>query len=263
MKFKFENTEDLLKQIKEHNREAPTKLMICTPAYGGLCGARYMLSLVNTVEMLLDLGFEYRICILSNDSLVPHARNCLAASFLYSDFTHLMFIDADIEWRPQDVLNLWLADRDVCAGIYSKKRINWDLIERAADAGKRPLADFAGEYVFNPVPGDKSGETDEIGMVEVQEAGTGFMMIKRAVLETLQKTVPTYKDSIDGLSTEDHWEFFPIGPVDGRYQSEDYSFCQLWRQAGGKIYINPFLSLTHHGSWAFKGNLARLGQESF
>ena len=169
MKFEAKNIEEFFKEVRDYNRETPTKLMICTPAYGGMCGARYMLSLVNTVELLLDLGFEYRISVLSNNSLVPHARNALASAFMYSDFTHLMFIDADIEWGPQDVIKLWLADRDVAAGIYPKKKINWDLIERAADADKRPLADFAGEYVFNPVPGDKSGETDEFGYFAVKD----------------------------------------------------------------------------------------------
>jgi hypothetical protein len=262
MKFAATNTEELFQQIREHNAKEPSRIMFCTPAYGGVVGAKYMLAMVSTVELLTHLGFEHRISVLSNNSLVPHARNALASAFLHGEeYTHLFFIDADIEWSPEDVIKLWLADRDVAAGVYPKKRINWELIERAAASGKSPLADFSGDYVFNPVPGDTSGQTDEHGMVEVQEAGTGFMLVKRAVFERLKDHAPVYRDSFDNETTTDNWEFFPIGPRGGRYQSEDYSFCELWRDTGGKIYLNPFLHLGHVGTYTYRGSLARLGQE--
>lgn len=258
-----DTTEELFQKIQKQNAEQQSRIMFCTPAYGGMTTAKYMLSMVSTIELLNLLGFAHRISVLSNNSLVPHARNALASAFLHEEeYTHLFFIDADIEWKPEDVIKLWLADRDVAAGVYPKKRINWELIERAAAAGKGPLADFAGEYVFNPVPGDTSGQTDQYGMVEVQEAGTGFMLVKRAVFERLKAHVPEYRDSFDNETVQTNWEFFPIGPRKGRYQSEDYSFCELWRDTGGKIYLNPFLNLKHIGTYTFHGNLARLGQET-
>lgn len=253
---------DIIEKIKNDNEKNPSSLMIATPMYGGACHARFFLSVIGMVEMLKDLGFRYRVNVLSNNSLVPHARNTLATAFVHSDFDRLLFLDADIEFKPHEVLRLWLADKDVVAGVYPKKSINWELVGRASRMGKEPLSDFTGMFTFNPLPNDITGQSDENGLVEVAEAGTGFMMIKRQVFEVLKEKVPSYLDSPDHVSRPtEHWDFFPIGVSGDRYQSEDFSFCHLWRAAGGKIFINPFISLGHVGEFVYNGSLARLGTE--
>jgi hypothetical protein len=66
----------------------------------------------------------------------------------------------------------------------------------------------------------------------------------------------------DGVILEAR-DFFQIGrnPETGVYTSEDYFFCDLWRKQGGKIYLNPFIRLTHSGTYVFSGNLQKLGTE--
>jgi len=174
-----------------------------------------------------------------------------------------MFIDADIGFCEIDVLKLLLADRELSGGSYPKKRINWNVVEKAVRAGKTAseLADYTGDFVFNLI--DRTATPDEFGMLEVKHIATGFMLIKRLVFETLAEHVPLYKELKDDGFVLEARDYFQIGPnpVTHSYTSEDYFFCDLWRTHGGKIYLNPFIKLSHTGTYVFKGNLQKLGSE--
>ena len=51
----------------------------------------------------------------------------MTASFLKTSHTHMMWLDADIEFEPEDVAKLWRMDADVAVGIYcmKKKKEQW------------------------------------------------------------------------------------------------------------------------------------------
>jgi len=110
---------------------------------------------------------------------------------LRSDSSHLLFIDSDIHFDPQDVLALIALDKDVIGAPYPKKSINWKNI--AAALVKDPttpvneLDNLVGDYVFNPVPGTTQFNVRE--PLEVMEIGTGFMMVKREVFEKLRMPI--------------------------------------------------------------------------
>jgi hypothetical protein len=195
-----------------------------------------------------------------------------------SGYTHMMFIDADVGFNPDDVISLLAlqsdeSDYDIIGGPYPKKCISWEKIamavnKGAADEDPNNLENFVGDYVFNPVVSD--GETTrEIRLdepAEVLETGTGFMMIRRKTFEKWQATYPEKMYRPDHVRTE-HFNgdreicmFFDcvIDPDSKRYLSEDYYFCQQSRKAGMKVWLCPWMKLTHTGSYVFGGSLAAL-----
>lgn len=252
--------EQLYRSIREDNERRQVGIMICTPMYGGMCHGDFAMGLVRSVGLLRGLGFRVSVQAMFNESLITRARNNLAVTFLKdTTMDYLMFIDSDIGFGEQDILRLLLAERDLAAAAYPRKRINWPVYDQAVKTDKNKPEDYRGDFIFNAV-GTAPNE-DEWGMVEVSHAPTGFMLINRIVFEKLKNVVQEYEDVIDGKIMKG-WDFFKVGVgPNGRYTSEDYWFCNEWRGIGGKIYMNPYIELTHIGTYTFKGNLARMGMD--
>jgi hypothetical protein len=246
------------------NEQRPS-VMIATPMYGGMCTAEYVRSLLATMPVLRDAGVDTFWMQVTNESLIPRGRNEIVRLFRDSACSHLMFIDADIGFPPDAVLQLLRVDEGVVCGSYPKKEINWPRVELAAQQGKEFLEDFAGSFVFN-MCGDDSN-TDVRGVVEVRHGGTGFMLIHRGVFDLLEQNVKLYRnpgfrelDRDPDLPTPMVREFFKAEADDkGEYLSEDYYFCDLWRTHGGKVWLHPFIELTHTGTHTYRGNLVRSG----
>ena len=211
--------------------------------------------------------------------LITRARNYCVDEFLRSDYTHLMFIDSDIGFDPNDVITLAaLADpededpktrKEIICGPYPKKTIAWEKIKRAvdkgfADANPGDLEKFVGDYVFNPT--DEQSEIRINEPAKVLEGGTGFMMIQRSAFEKFDKAYPDFSYRPDHIRTK-HFDgsreimmYFQalIDPRSKRYLSEDYMFCQWMRDIGVNTWMCPWMKLTHAGSYIFGGSLADL-----
>jgi len=252
------------------------KIFVATPMYGGACGGQYTKSSVDLSALAAQYGMDVRFFYLFNESLITRARNYLVDEFLRSDCTHLMFIDSDIGFDPNDVIALSViaaegSDKHIVCGPYPKKCIAWEKIKRAVDKGfadKNPenLERYVGDYVFNPKEGTGSIALDE--PVEVLEGGTGFMMIQRAALEKFQEAYPQYMYKPDHVRTE-HFDGTreilmafqaEVDPVSKRYLSEDYWFCQKSWDIGVKTWLCPWMKLQHMGSYVFGGSLIDLAQ---
>ena len=252
------------------------KIFVATPMYGGQCGGQYTKSSVDLASLAAQYGMDVRFFYLFNESLITRARNYLVDEFLRSDCTHLMFIDSDIGFDPNDVIALAViasegSDKHIVCGPYPKKCIAWEKIKRAVDKGfadKNPenLERYVGDYVFNPKEGTGSIALDE--PVEVLEGGTGFMMIQRAALEKFQEAYPEYMYKPDHVRTE-HFDGSreilmafqaEVDPVSKRYLSEDYWFCQKSWEIGVKTWLCPWMKLSHMGSFVFGGSLIDLAQ---
>ena len=240
------------------------KLYVATPMYGGQCFGYYAQSLMSLQNTLRENKIDTAVSFLFNESLIQRARNALAHGFLKTDHTHLMFIDADIRFNPQDVLPMLLADKPIICGIYPKKEINWDMIHKAALAGVPPseLRKYSGSFVVNLVgyAGETQVQVDQ--PVEIWNGGTGFMLIKREVFEQLRDHVPSYiNDTHDlggNIGKERISEFFAtsIEPLGERLLSEDYHFCKEWREkCGGTVWAAPWAQLGHVGTHIFDGVL--------
>jgi hypothetical protein len=265
------------KQIKIEDLQKK-KLFVATPMYGGNCVGMYTKSMCDLTALCQHYGIEMRSFFLFNESLITRARNYCVDEFLRSDFTHLMFIDSDIGFNPHDVIALLALTEegspyDVMCGPYPKKTIAWEKIVLAVNKGvgdqnPNDLDDFVGDFVFNPVfePGNTSGQILLSEPTEVLEAGTGFMMIPRATFDTYKAKYPQYSYLPDHVRTanfdgtrEIHAYFdCVIDPKTKRYLSEDYMFCQNVRNMGGKVFLCPWMKMSHVGSYIFGGSLAAL-----
>lgn len=260
----------------EHLRER--KLFVATPMYGGQCGGMYTRSMCDLTALCVKYGIEVRSYFLFNESLITRARNYCVDEFLRSDAEHMLFIDSDIGFNPQDVIALMALQTpespyDVIAGPYPKKCITWEKIKQAVDAGvadenPNALEDFVGDFVFNPAldenESSKSIRLDE--PAQVLETGTGFMMIRRKTFDKYKEAYPEYSYKPDHVRTaafdgsrEIHAYFdCIIEPKTRRYLSEDYMFCQNVRNMGMKVWLCPWMHLQHTGTYVFAGKLAAL-----
>lgn len=250
-------------KVKPVETKRPS-LMIATPMYGGMCTGHYVQGLLLTMQKMRELGVNVAWCQIMNESLITRARNELTRIFLESDHDYLMFIDADIGFDGEAIAQLMAADKDVVCGIYPKKEVNWESVERAAAGGKQGLEDYAGAFVFNMV-GNADAHSDESGCIEVRHGGTGFMLIKRGVFEHLLPHVPTYRvssfqDEHGNYAKPLTHEFFATSiDASGALLSEDYHFCELVREHGGSIHAHPFIKLNHVGTYIFGGDILKSG----
>ena len=245
-----------------------SKFFIATPCYGGQLQEPYFRSVIKLMTFFNNHKIPLAFGTIANESLVTRARNVLLAYFLNSDYTHLLFIDSDIEFNVDDVLKLYAADKDVVVGAYPKKGVNWQRIKENMvknpdkQESDKDIAAHGSDYAINFQFIDRETKTIgvENGLIKLHDAGTGFMMIKREAILKLIKAYPELKYNNDvniqsGL--EDHFHALfdtMIDPIDRRYLSEDYTFCRRWQDIGGDIFLDPSISLNHYGSFCFQGN---------
>lgn len=245
------------------------KVFVCTPMYGGMAAGLYIKSILDLQGVLNQYGIENRFSFLFNESLITRARNYLVDEFLRSGYTHLLFIDSDIEFNPMDVVAMLHFDKDIIGGPYPKKTIKWSNIKIALDNAKRAgkelnmdhMNEIVGDYVFNVVPGTKEFKTTDL--TEVMEIGTGYMMVKKQVFEKFREEYPhlRYRPDHVGQANFDGTRYIHaffdtvIDPQTHRYLSEDYMFCQYAREIGFQIWYCPWMQTTHVGTYGFRGNL--------
>lgn len=262
-------------------------LFVAVPMYGGHCHGMFAKSCLDLQGMMQNYGINCRFSFIFNESLITRARNYLSDEFLRSGLTHMIFIDADIHFDPRDVLTLLALDRDVIGAPYPKKSIKWwaikEALARNPNLEPADLDKLVGDYVFNPVAGTKQFNVGE--PMEVMELGTGYMMIKRHVFDVWRNQYPQYsykpdhvgQANFDGsryihayfdciidrkrtieiqqdYGTKKKGEVVEVGGSD-RYLSEDYFFCQQWRNLGGSVWLCPWMKTHHIGTYAFTGDL--------
>lgn len=237
-----------------------TKLYLASPCYGGQLNIFFVQSLLALQEACRARGLPLQIDLMGGDALITRARSRLAAQFLASDATHLLFCDADIGFKPENVFRLLKADRDIAAAVCPLKSIDWEKARRAAIAGVQDLQASSIGYVvrFLPTP-DNSVEVED-GFAKVAYGGTGFLMIKRAAMQAVVDAHPELRarmgDMADAAAPQATMIFDTmIEPETGQYLSEDYAFCRRWRDLGGEIWADMEARLTHVGHAAYTGSL--------
>ena len=184
-----------------HQEQAKPTVFIATPMYGGQCAGWYTQSILEMVNVFSANGIQAQFSFMFNESLITRARNALAHQFLKSNATHLMYIDSDIKFNPHDIVKMLAADKEIICGIYPKKEINWTTVKQAMDRNvdQNQLKHYTGSFVVNLVnyAGEVTVPVNE--PVEIFNGGTGFMLIKREVFETLAPTVPEYTNDVGDL----------------------------------------------------------------
>jgi hypothetical protein len=243
------------------------RIFIATPCYGGQLTEAYFRSTIRLLTFCNHHQIPIAFGTIANESLVTRARNVLVAYFLQSNFTRLMFIDADIEFQVEDVIKLIAHNKDVAVGAYPKKGVNWQRIRESVKQTDeaytdQQIASFGSDYAINFkfINREQKQIAIEQGLIRLHDGATGFMMIKREVIDKMIEAYPDLKYNND-LNTPPElnphfYAFFDtmIDPVDKRYLSEDYTFSRRWQDIGGEIWLDPSISLNHYGSFNFQGN---------
>lgn len=238
--------------------------MVATPMYGGMGNTMYITSLLQLQSQCFAREIRMEHCFMMNESLIDRGRNGLVNTFLTdSKADYLLFIDADIQFRPEDIFAMMSYDKDLICAPYPKKHISWPMIIEAVKAGiddPAELEKLVGEYVFTTL--EERQKIEQI--VRVSEAGTGLMLIKRSVFGKMKEAFPENyyvsdhsKDVAGGIEKPMH-AFFRTGIFDNRYLSEDYYFCHKWREIGGDVWLFPWAITSHVGAYPFKGSVGAL-----
>ena len=232
-------------------------VIIGTPCYGGLMSHDYVHSLLKLTSYAPKHGFHVGLWTAAHDSLITRSRNTLVTQFLSTPATHMLFIDADISFDAKQVYDMLAFDEDFVAGMYPLKVIDW-----GAPAMKRLTTGESFEsapllYVGTPCTGSEAERRGRF--VTGIYSGGGFMMVKR---QTIEKMIAAYPESryvgVHAYSNAKGGESYAlfecsIDPETKTYISEDFGFCQKWRDIGGKIWLDTEGKLTHIGAFNFVG----------
>jgi hypothetical protein len=244
-------------------------ILIGTPCYGGMLTRGYFHSILKLKDIAKNAGIDIDISTIGNESLITRGRCFIASQVLANkNYTHLLFIDADIQFDPLSVIRMVQADKEICAGAYPKKHIDFskmkELIEQGVPADQLDV--MASDYAINIVTDNNTTQIPIVdGFLKVSYAATGFMLIKREVLEKMVQSYPElrYANDVSGYNLGGNEDLFyaffdtEICPKSKRYLSEDYSFCQKWLALGGTVWVDLLCDLTHYGTHAFRGSFLK------
>lgn len=228
--------------IDKGGASAPPKLLICGPAYSATLHVRHVASLVESVAHLNANGVDVQVHWLTDCAVITRARQELMAAFMASDCTHMLSIDSDVAWEPEAPLKLLRHDVPfVSATTFT--RGTKKMCIRGADWDRQ-------EFDYDPVR----------KLLRVGAVGSAFCMFRRDAVEMLQQAYPELKIRDDRISERlnahlyafYHQLLHPTGYLDG----EDYAFCERFRAAGGEVFVDPFIELTHFGREEMRGKLA-------
>ncbi len=241
---------------------ATVNLVVATPCFGGQISVLYAASLFKLQKLLRSYsGVNLKVLFKDGDALITRARASLISQFLEDlSATHLLFVDADIGFEPEQVLRLIECGADMCAAVYPVKRIDWDKVKQTIETARPDPAAAALRYVFEV--DDPNAVIAKSGFVKVRYAGTGFLMIRRQALERMCAQYPQLQyrrdHSIDAATVNDNrFALFEcMIDADGTYLSEDFAFCKRWTEMGGEIWADLKSKLNHVGPMAFCGDLS-------
>ena len=230
--------------------------------YTGMVHSDYMMSMIDLLSEFRKENIKVGLRSIWFESLISRGRNAAVAFMLNKDYTHLLFVDTDIQFLAEDVIKLIDQDTDVAVGVYPKKYFNVKKMEAMASTGKFPqgwmhlATDFSTEINYEEL--EKAKHQDA---VEANYAATGFMLIKRECIEKIIKEKPElhYKNDIDGYmdAGDNFYDIFQckVNEETKKYESEDYGFCRLWKSLGGSIKVVSVINLGHRGFNTYLGNL--------
>jgi hypothetical protein len=235
------------------------KIAISTPAYGEIFYTPYIESVVRLVRVLEQRKWSSHFTTLSYADIVESRNYLLTRWYDKTNATHLLFVDADMGFDAQLVLDMIALDQPVVGVVSPKRQIDLEKLARLS-VDKVPIANaLAGAHTFilQRKPGARS--MNRRGFIEVNACGAGIMLIRRDCIATMLDASPELSD-VESVKTSPLAKnlsrmiraFDPLF-VDGGRMSEDFSFCHRWRQCGGQVWANTVHEITHIGLHRFKG----------
>jgi len=240
------------------------RLAIATPCFGGQVSSIYAASLFKLQRALHAVpDVELVVHLRDGDALITRARADLVALFLDDPAaTHLLFVDADIGFTPEQVMRLVACGAEVVGGAYPIKRVNWDKARKVMEGNRPNPRSAVLDYVLEVEDPERITVVD--GFARVRYAGTGFLMIRRYALERMYQHYSSLRfrrehSIADPLAASPNRVALFECMIDqgtGIYLSEDFSFCKRWTDMGGEIWADLTSRLDHVGPTIFHGDVA-------
>ena len=244
------------KELKDKQR---IKIMVGTPVHSNV-SIHYVQSLLVFQNQAFKKDIQVDFLLLKS-SLVTQGRNLCVSNFLNGDYTHLLFIDSDIEINPESIFKMLELNKEVISIPYPMKTIDWDSMYKRLDKIKnsKELSKLGLMYPIKVE--DQKNVVSIDGVIEVTASPTGCMLIKREALEKMVKAYPELRIDQptilngESVNRENFWNFFDtyFDPEDHKYHGEDFAFCMKWRKIGGKCYCYIVDEITHIGEHCYTG----------
>jgi hypothetical protein len=247
--------------------EPKYKIFVATPVHSE-CSIHYTQALLKFQKQCMMNSIMVSFSLLKS-SLVTQGRNLCVANFLKDpiNYTHLLFIDSDIDFKFDTIMKMLKFDREVIATPYPMKHIHWNQIWDRVQKGKiKNIEELkrAGHAFPIKLDNQKGKEIPVVdGVIEVSHAPTGCMLIKKQVFDKMIKAYPNDKIEqatiVNGIAVIDeyNYNFFDTihDPETKKYYGEDFGFCKKWTAIGGKCYCYVNDDITHVGEYAYNGKL--------
>ena len=247
--------------------EPKYKIFVATPVHSE-CSIHYTQALLKFQKQCMMNSIMVSFSLLKS-SLVTQGRNLCVANFLKDpiNYTHLLFIDSDIDFKFDTIMKMLKFDREVIATPYPMKHIHWNQIWDRVQKGKiKNIEELkrAGHAFPIKLDNQKGKEIPVVdGVIEVSHAPTGCMLIKKQVFDKMIKAYPNDKIEqatiVNGkaLIDEYNYNFFDTihDPETKKYYGEDFGFCKKWTAIGGKCYCYVSDDITHVGEYQYNGKL--------
>ena len=272
-------TDSIIEQFRKHRKQIDleqikkTHVHYCTPCYGGQVTEPFFRSWSKAHMTYTKYDIPYSVTTSANESLISRAR-CHMVAYMMANpqATHLMFIDADINFDCLDILHMLQHDKDIVVGAYPKKDLNWSAMsshmkenpDLSVEGLKNLGANYALNFDWNYNEDNKPILKTQNGLIKLKDAATGFMLIKREVIMKMIEAYPElYFNNDLNLDPEfEKWTYLFFDCMHEqetkRYLSEDYAFCRRWQAIGGEVWLDPCISLDHVGHFTFNGNVGSL-----
>jgi hypothetical protein len=236
-------------------------ILIAIPCFGGQLFTNFFTSILALIDVLKENNIKYDIQTIQNESLITRARNSFVSIFMEDpNFTHLLFLDNDLIFSPNTILNMIASRKEIVGASYPKKNLNWDKIKHYSKENKDDymIQCLATDMNYN-LKLDKNKKCQIInGLVETNDIPTGMMLIDKRSMSCIinRNRDYHYKNNVAGYKNKStFYDIFRTGIVNNIYLSEDYYFCKLARDCGIKLYLDTTATIGHTGKMDYYGNL--------
>jgi hypothetical protein len=245
---------------KKNNKDKKEiSILVCTPVHNE-CSIHYTQALLEFQVACMQKNILVSFLLLKS-SLVTQGRNLCVANFLNEKYSHLLFIDADIDFESNTIFKMLELDREVIAVPYPMKTLNWDRIYKfKGDIKDSKELSYTG-FTYPIKVHDRENIKVKDDVMEVTHAPTGCMLIKRQVFDKMIEKYPELRISQptimngEAKDKENLWNFFDTyhDLENKKYYGEDFGFCKKWTDIGGKCYCYIGDYITHIGEYQYSG----------
>jgi len=260
----YEKSIQPLWKTENGQRKSKVSLFVATPVHSD-CSIHYAQGLLELQKMCMAKKIDVQFQLLKS-SLVTQGRNLCVSGFIESGMTHMLFVDSDILMNAESIFKMIDRDKDVISIPYPLKTFNWDKAFDAIKKGEVKKPSDIHKWT-NSYPMRIENTNDIVvteGVIEVTHSPTGCMLIKKSVIDKMIQAYPdkqiVQKTVINGeyVNKPNMWNFFDCihDPKTKTYLGEDFSFCKLWKDIGGKCHAFIDDPIMHIGEHQYTGRFA-------